>query len=93
MRPVVFLVLGWAAIGLSAAFALAMHRADRRMQAYRAPGVRPGAYGIVPLRWKRNLYTAPGHDLVGKAWRSMLLMYVAALAGVVLLSQGVDALP
>jgi hypothetical protein len=88
-----FLVLGWIAIGISALFAIAMHRTDRRMQAYRAPDAKPGAYALVPLRWKRELYTAPGRELVASAWRLMFLMYAAALVGVVLLSQGVDALP
>jgi hypothetical protein len=88
-----FLVLGWILIGVAAFFAVAMHRADRQMQAFRAPGVRPSAYFLVPLRWKRELYTAEGQELVGKAWWFMFLMYGAAFFGMVLLSRGVDALP
>ena len=48
---------------------------------------------MVPLRWRRKLYTADGQKLVGTAWRLMALMYVVALAGMALLTQGVDALP
>ena len=88
-----FLVLGWVLIAVAAFFAVAMHRADRRMQAFRVPQARASAYLLVPLRWKRELYTAEGQALVGKAWRLMFVMYAAALAGMVLLSQGVDALP
>lgn len=88
-----FLLLGWILIGLSAFFAVAMHRVDRRMQAFRVPDAPPGAYAFVPLRWRRALYTERGRALVGQAWRLMLLMYGAALVGVVCLSRGVDALP
>jgi hypothetical protein len=87
------LVLGWILIAVAAFFAAAMHRADRRMQAFRAPGARASAFFLVPLRWKRELYTVEGQELVVKAWRFMFLMYGAALVGMVLLSQGVDALP
>jgi hypothetical protein len=73
-----FLVLGWILIGVAAFFAGAMHRADRRMQAFRAPGGRASAYLLVPLRWKRELYTAEGQELVGKAWWFMFLMWDGA---------------
>ena len=89
----VYLVLGWMLIGVSVISALAMHRADRRMQAFRASGVPPAAFSPTPLRWKRELYTGEGRALVRRAWSLMLLMYAAALAGIVLLSRGVDALP
>ena len=88
-----FLALGWLLIAVAAFLALAMHRADRRMQAFRAPDAPAGAFFLVPLRWKRALYTPEGQEWVAKAWRFMFLMYGAALLGVVLLSQGVDALP
>jgi hypothetical protein len=88
-----FLVLGWTLIAVAALFALAMHRADRRMQAFRAPDARAGAFFLIPLRWKSELYTAEGQEWVAKAWRFMFLMYGTALLGMVLLSQGVNALP
>jgi len=89
----IFLALGWLLIGVAAYFAIAMDRADRQMQAFRVPDAKPNAYSLVPVRWKRSLYTAEGQRLVGKAWRVMLLMYGAAFLGMLLLSQGVDALP
>jgi hypothetical protein len=79
-------IVGWLLVALAAYFALVMHRADRRMQAYRAPGARPGAFALVPLRWKYELYTVEGQELVAKARRSMFLMYGAALLGMLLLS-------
>jgi hypothetical protein len=88
-----FLVLGWTSIAVAVFFALAMHRADRRMQAFRAPDARASAFVLIPLRWKSELYTAEGQEWVGKAWRFMFLMYGTALLGMVLLSQGVAALP
>jgi hypothetical protein len=88
-----FLIGGWALIGLSAVLAIAMHRTDRRLQAFRVTGRPPSSYLLVPLRWKRGLYAGDGQLLVGRAWRLMAMMYVAALAGIALLSQGVDALP
>ena len=93
MEPRLFLVAGWALIALAAMLAIGMHRADRRMQDFRAPGQPAGAYRMVPLRWRRALYTADGQKLVGTAWRLMALMYVVALGGMALLTQGVDALP
>ncbi len=93
MRPQLFLLAGWALIAVAAMLAVAMHRADRRMQTFRAPGQPAGSYGMVPLRWKRALYTADGQKLVGRAWRLTVLMYAVALAGMILLTQGVDALP
>ncbi len=93
MEPRFFLVAGWALIAIAAMLAVGMHRADRRMQAFRSPDQPAGAYLMVPLRWRRKLYTADGQKLVGTAWRLMALMYVVALAGMALLTQGVDALP
>ncbi len=90
---VLFLASGWTLIGVAAMLAVAMHRADRRLQDYRAPDQPASAYTIVPLRWKRRLYTDAGRPLVGRAWGLMGMMYVVALAGIALLSQGVDALP
>lgn len=84
---------GWLLIGMSAALASAMYRTDRRLQAFRAPGQPPSAYRLVPVRWKRSLYTAEGRPLVARAWGLMALMYILALAGVMLLSRGVEALP
>jgi len=69
-----------------------MHRADRRMQAFRVPDAPAGAFGWVPLRWKYKLYTAEGQELVAQAWRNMFWMYGAALLGMLLLSQAA-ALP
>jgi hypothetical protein len=89
----VYLALGWMLIGLSALSAVAMHRTDRRMQVFRAPGAPPAAFSGIPLRWKRELYAGEGRALVRRAWSLMLLMYGAALVGIVLLSRGVDALP
>jgi len=88
-----FLALGWLLIGVAAYLAIAMNRADRHMQAFRVPNAKPNAYALVPIRWKRSLYTAEGQRLVGRAWRLMLLMYGAAFLGMLLLSQGVEALP
>jgi hypothetical protein len=88
-----FLILGWSLISLAALSAVAMHRTDRRLQAFRAPDAPTSAFLLAPLRWKRELYTREGQELVGKAWRLMFLMYALVLAGIVLLGQGVDALP
>jgi hypothetical protein len=88
-----FLAAGWILIGVAALLAVAMHRADRRMQGFRAPGAPSSAFLMVPLRWRRELYTAEGRALVGRAWRLTVMMYVVALAGMFLVSMGVEALP
>jgi hypothetical protein len=88
-----FLAAGWILFGVAALLAVAMHRADQRMQAFRAPGAPHSAFRIVPLRWRRELYTAEGQALVGRAWRLTVMMYGVAAAGMFLVSMGVEALP
>ena len=88
-----FLAAGWILFGVAALLAVAMHRADRRMQDFRAPGAPSSAFLIVPLRWRRELYTEEGRAFVGRAWRLTVMMYVVALAGIALVSLGVEALP
>jgi hypothetical protein len=88
-----FLASGWILFGVAAFLAVAMHRADRRLQTFRAPGAPSSAFGIVPLRWRSELYTKEGRPLVRRAWGLMILMYAVAGLGVVLLSHGVEALP
>jgi hypothetical protein len=88
-----FLAAGWILIGVAALLAVAMHRADRRMQGFRAPDAPSSAFRIVPLRWRRELYTLEGRALVGRAWRLTIMMYAVAAVGVFLVSMGVEALP
>jgi hypothetical protein len=89
----VLLASGWILFGVAALLAVAMHRADRRMQTFRTPGAPSSAFTFVPLRWRSELYTKEGQPLVRRAWGLMVLMYVVAGLGVVLLSLGVEALP
>lgn len=88
-----YLLAGWILICGAAALAVAMGRTDRRLQKFRAPGHPPSAYRLVPTRWRRRLYTEEGRALVGRAWGLMVVMYLVTIAGIVLLSRGVDALP
>ena len=79
-------VLGWTLVAGAAALAIRMNLLDRRMQQFRAPGMPATAYIFVPVRWRRRLYTPDGQELVGKAWRTMALMYALGLLGAVFLS-------
>ena len=90
---ILLLASGWILFGVAAFLAVAMHRADRRLQTFRAPGAPVSAFTLVPLRWRSELYTKEGQPLVRRAWGLMILMYAVAALGVVLLSQGVEALP
>jgi hypothetical protein len=87
------LASGWILVGVAAVLAVAMHRADRRMQTFRVPGAPASAFTFVPLRWRSQLYTKEGQPLVRRAWGLMVMMYAVATLGIVLLSQGVEALP
>ncbi len=87
------LASGWILFGVAALLAVAMHRTDRRLQTFRAPGAPPSAFTLVPLRWRSALYTKEGQALVRRAWGLMVLMYAVAGLGIVLLSLGVEALP
>jgi len=79
-------VVGWALIAGAAALAIRMNLLDRRMQQFRAPDMPATAYFFVPVRWRRHLYTPDGQELVGKAWRTMALMYAVGLVGAAFLS-------
>jgi hypothetical protein len=67
------------------AFALAVYSAvriallDRRLQAFRSPGVSRSQFWLVPWRIQEDFYTAEGRPLVRKfwsAWRSMLAWFL-----------------
>ena len=73
-------------LAAAAGFALRFWRLDRRMQRFRADGASPASLLLVPMRWRRRLYTPEAHPLVGSAWRALGTMYALAIAGGLLLA-------
>jgi hypothetical protein len=47
-----------------------MNLLDRKMQEFRHPQGDLSSYQLVPLRWRQDLYTAPGQLLVSRAWQA-----------------------
>ena len=70
MLPQILQVLAWISFGASAFSAVQMNLLDRQMQAFRHPQADLGSFQLVPLRWRQDLYTEPGHLLVSRAWRA-----------------------
>ena len=81
-------LLGWACLFAAMIPALRMNLLDRQMQKFRVPDADPRAYWFVPIRWQRRLYTGAGQHLVGRAWRTMALMYALAFLGIALVLGG-----
>ena len=70
MLPGILELLSWIAFGAAAFSAVQMNLLDRKMQAFRHPQADLSSYQLVPLRWRQDLYTAPGQVLVSRAWRA-----------------------
>jgi hypothetical protein len=79
------LALGWTCFAVAAFYAMRGHGLDRRLQAFRAPSQPPSAYAFVPLRWREELYTIEGHDLLTQTWSSFRSMIGFAVFGMVLI--------
>ena len=81
-------VLGWLLVAFAAVAATRMWWFDRRLQAFRAEGTARRSYSLVPLRWRRELYTTEAIPLLRRTWQSMWTMYVAAFLGMLFLLAG-----
>jgi hypothetical protein len=81
-------VIGWLLVAMSAIAATRMWWYDRRLQQHRVAGALPSAYRFVPLRWRRDLYSAAGEPLLRGARRALWVMYGCGFAGMVFLAAG-----
>jgi hypothetical protein len=79
-------LLGWVCIGLAAVAALRLHSLDAALQEFRDAAMHASRYALVPLRWRRDLYTPDGAPLVLRLWRTFGWMVGGALLGMLLLA-------
>ena len=78
--------VGWLLLSGCALCGFLAHDADRRLQVFRLPGNSASAYWFVPLRVRRELYTADGHHLVSRFWRAIGGMYALGLVAAIVLT-------
>ncbi len=81
-------VIGWLLIVASAGSAIQMWWYDRRLQERRVTKQAASAYALVPLRWRKVLYTQEAQPLVHRARRAMWVMYGFAFLGMLFLAAG-----
>jgi hypothetical protein len=79
-------LVGWVCIGLAAVAALRLHSLDSALQEFRAAAKSTSRYALVPLRWRRDLYTQEGAPTVLRLWRTFGWMIGSALLGMLLLA-------
>jgi peptidoglycan/LPS O-acetylase OafA/YrhL len=74
-------VLGVVCLIVSVFHAIEAHEADAAAQQFRDPSTRAWSFIFVPLRWKPELYTERGQELVRSAWRHQKLLWLFGLLG------------
>jgi hypothetical protein len=72
---------GWVLVALGLLCAVDLGRLDRKLRAFRRPGVRAYHYWIAPWRLQEDFYTDPGVPMVKRAWRRIAQMYGFGLLG------------
>jgi hypothetical protein len=81
-------VLGIVCLAISAFHAIQAWEADLLAQKFRHPEASAASFLFVPLRWRTDLYTEPGQDLVRKAWRHQRRLWLYGLVAALLLLFG-----
>jgi len=86
MGSLLIRILGWASVAVACVHAARMWTIDRRLQRYRAPESKRSQFALVPLRWRRDLYSGTGPAMVDQVWRAWRQVMAFGIVGAVLLA-------